>query len=115
VGYIAKPLIAVRERDQDHPYKGLNWELPQLVVRIHQENLQRFYGDNLFSLLINKLIFYIRRDLFYLKIFLIAFYKQDHDNFLKMVEIIKHESMTITNEIATILVWLNYFRQRRQR
>lgn len=44
VGYIAKPLIQVREREPDHKYSRINWALIDTVIRIH-----RLYARRSFS------------------------------------------------------------------
>jgi hypothetical protein len=36
VGYIAEPMILVRERESDHEYQGPGWELLDAVLRIHR-------------------------------------------------------------------------------
>jgi len=43
VGYIAEPLIQLRDREAQHEYSGLSWELIETILRI-----QRRYHDEVF-------------------------------------------------------------------
>ncbi len=106
VGYIAKPLITCLEREKDHVYSRFNWEIPQLSVLIHQENLNRYYRNNKGICLIKKLLLYIKRDWLYLKHFAYALYKNDYENLEKGIGLIKKECLPLTK---ILLLLIEYF------
>ena len=107
VGYIAKPLIICRQREEEHQYAKFNWEITQKNVQIRQENLGRYYNGKGIKRFFAKVVFSIKRDCYYFRNLAILFYKRDRKNIQGGISLIKRECLFPTKILVILVDWFH--------
>lgn len=96
VGYIPEPLVVIAPREEDHPYRHFRWDIIQICVLIHQQNLHSFYYTRKTKFAIAKIFFQLLKNLFYFRNFLFSLHTQDKNTIDQGIKIIDTECGSLT-------------------
>ena len=100
-GYIAEPLISIREREKDHEYSGISWQLVDTIIRIH-----KLYHDKVFSGIYGQWRYFrlkVRMDRYLLLLFLSCLKRRDKSGITAGRQYLKESGALLSRSLAYLL------------